>query len=161
MLSDTVVLGSPTTTDRDVAVVEYLERVLELDAREYGRRMFSETSDVSGIAAADLVKRDAKAYQSGSGTPFVIAQVEVVGKSLLERQQELIDAMQHERASQHVELYALMVTDVLDKVTDLLVDGDVGGVARAFGVTADGCKLTLPGVMSRKKQVAPKLLSAV
>jgi manganese-dependent inorganic pyrophosphatase len=123
--------------------------------------MFQETSDVSGVAAADLVKRDAKAYQSGSGTPFLIAQVEVVGKGLLEREQELLTAMQHERASQHAELYALMVTDVLDKQTDLLVDGDVSAVARAFGVEPEGCKLILPGVMSRKKQVAPKLLSAV
>jgi manganese-dependent inorganic pyrophosphatase len=161
VLSDTVILNSPTTTDRDTAVVEYLERVLELDARDYGRRMFAETSDVSGVAAGDLVKRDAKAYQSGSGTPFVIAQVEVVGKGLLEREQELIEAMQHERLNQHVELYALMVTDVLDKATDLLIDGDVGAVARAFGTEPNGCKLTLPGVMSRKKQVAPKLLSAV
>jgi manganese-dependent inorganic pyrophosphatase len=161
VLSDTVILNSPTTTDRDTAVVEYLERVLELDARDFGRRMFADTSDVSGVPPADLVKRDAKAYQSGSGTPFVIAQIEVVGKSLLEREDELLTAMQHERANQHVELYALMVTDVLDKVTDLLIDGDVGAVARAFGIEADGCKLTLPGVMSRKKQVAPKLLSAV
>ena len=161
VLSDTVILNSPTTTDRDTAVVEYLERVLELDAREYGQRMFAETSDVSGVAAGDLVKRDAKAYQSGSGTPFVIAQVEVVGKGLLAREQELIEAMQHERLNQHVELYALMVTDVLDKATDLLIDGDVAAVARAFGAEPNGCKLTLPGVMSRKKQVAPKLLSAV
>jgi manganese-dependent inorganic pyrophosphatase len=161
VLSDTVILNSPTTTERDSAVIEYLERVLELDAREYGRRMFAETSDVSGVAAEDLVKRDAKAYQSGSGTPFLIAQIEVVGKTLLEREQELLTAMQRERASQHVELYALMITDVLDKVTDLLVDGDVAAVARAFGVEPNGCKLTLPGVMSRKKQVAPKLLSAV
>ena len=59
--------------------------------------MFDETSDVSDVPAEELVKRDAKAYQSGSGTPFVIAQVEVVGKGLLEREQELIKAMQRER----------------------------------------------------------------
>ena len=160
VLSDTVILNSPTTTERDAAVVEYLERVLELDAHEFGRRMFAETSDVSGVSAEDLVKRDAKAYQSGSGARFLIAQVEVVGKGLLEREQELITAMQQERANQHVALYALMVTDVLDKMTDLLVDGDVGAVGRAFGVEPNGCKLRLPGVMSRKKQVAPKLLAA-
>ncbi|MDE3129847.1 MAG: DHH family phosphoesterase, partial [Acidobacteriota bacterium] len=161
VLSDTVILNSPTTTERDEAVVEYLERVLELDAYEYGRRMFAETSDVSGVSAHDLVRRDAKTYQSASGTPFVIAQVEVVGKSLLEREQELMAAMAHERSRQQVALYALMVTDVLDKVTDLLVDGDVVAIARAFAIEPNGCKLTLPGVMSRKKQVAPKLLSAV
>ena len=55
--------------------------------------MFEETSDVSGVSAEDLVKRDAKGYQSGSGTPFLIAQVEVVGKGLLEREDELLEAM--------------------------------------------------------------------
>jgi manganese-dependent inorganic pyrophosphatase len=162
VLSDTVILNSPTTTDRDYAVVEYLERVLELDARDYGRRMFEETSDVSKVSAEDLVKRDAKGYQSGNGTPFLIAQVEVVGKGLLDREPELLEAMRRERSKQGVELYALMVTDVLDKATDLLVDGDIGAVARAFGVEPkDGSKLALPGVMSRKKQVAPKLLSVL
>jgi len=165
VLADTVILGSPTTTDRDHAVVEYLERVLELDAHEFGRRMFAETSDVSGTSADDLVKRDAKGYQSGSGTPFLIAQIEVVGKSLLEREPELLAAIREERSIRGVELYALMVTDVLDKATDLLVAGDlhhVNAVARAFGVEPEnGSKLTLPGVMSRKKQVAPKLLGAL
>ena len=47
VLSDTVILNSPTTTERDHAVVEYLERVLALDATEFGREMFEETSDVS------------------------------------------------------------------------------------------------------------------
>lgn len=162
VLSDTVILNSPTTTERDGAVVEYLERVLELDARTLGRRMFEETSDVSEVSAEDLVKRDAKAYQSGSGTPFLIAQIEVVGKTLLEREHELLEAMRHEREHQGAQLYALMVTDVLDKGTELLVDGDIATVARAFGVEAsNGNKLALPGVMSRKKQVAPKLLSAL
>src|SRR4029434_4749582 len=47
MLSDTVILNSPTTTERDRAAVDYLERVLELDAREFGREMFQAGSDVS------------------------------------------------------------------------------------------------------------------
>ncbi len=164
VLSDTVILASPTTTERDAAVVEHLERVLELDARAFGRQMFEETSDVAGIAAEDLVRRDAKAYQSTGGTPFVIAQVEVVGKGLLEREGELLRAMARERAGQQVALYALMVTDVLDSGTDLLVDGEPGAVAaasKAFAVTPNGGCLHLPGVMSRKKQVAPKLLGAL
>jgi inorganic pyrophosphatase/exopolyphosphatase len=163
VLSDTVILNSPTTTDRDAAVVEYLERLLELDGREFGREMFRSSSDVSGIAASDLVRRDAKSYKSGNGTPFVVAQVEVVGKGLLERKQELLEAMQHELATQGVELYALMVTDILDKDTEMLLAGDVGAAVRAFGIESSngGSSLTLPGVMSRKKQVAPKLLATL
>ncbi len=164
VLSDTVILASPTTTERDAAVVEHLERVLELDARAFGRQMFEETSDVAADAAEDLVRRDAKAYQSTGGTPFVIAQVEVVGNGLLEREGELLRAMARERAGQQVALYALMVTDVLDSSTELLVDGEpaaVAAAAKAFAVTPNGGCLHLPGVMSRKKQVAPKLLGAL
>jgi manganese-dependent inorganic pyrophosphatase len=47
VLSDTVILNSPTTTPRDHAVIEHLERILSLDAEEFGREMFSDTSDVS------------------------------------------------------------------------------------------------------------------
>jgi manganese-dependent inorganic pyrophosphatase len=54
-----------------------------------------------------------------------------------------------------------MVTDVLAKGTNLLVAGDVGAVGRAFGVEPDDSVIELPGVMSRKKQVAPKLLQGL
>jgi manganese-dependent inorganic pyrophosphatase len=88
--------------------------------------------------------------------------VEVVGRGLLERKDELLEAMQRERSTQGLQLYALMVTDVLSKGTDLLVDGDVHAAARAFGAEQpDAGALQLPGVMSRKKQVAPKLMSAL
>ena len=163
VLSDTVILGSPTTTDRDAAVVEYLERVLALDGRKFGRKMFESSSDVADVSASDLVRRDAKGYKSGNGTPFLVAQIEVVGKGLLDRKDELLAAMHHEQVTQGVELFALMVTDILDKGTELLVSGDIGAAARAFGVEPSngGHSLTLPGVMSRKKQVAPKLLASL
>jgi manganese-dependent inorganic pyrophosphatase len=161
VLSDTVILKSPTTTQRDQDVVEYLGRILDLDPQEFGREMFAASSDVSAVSAEDLVRRDAKNYQSGSGQPFTVAQIEVVGKGVLDRKQELLDAMAHERVAQGSSVYALMVTDVLDQGTDLLVDGDIQAVARAFGVEANGGSLELPGVMSRKKQVAPKLLSVL
>jgi manganese-dependent inorganic pyrophosphatase len=162
VLSDTVILNSPTTTERDHAVVEYLERVLALDAREFGKEMFEATSDVTDISADDLVRRDAKSYQSGSGQPFAVAQIEVVGRGLVnDRKHELLEAMQRERENRGMQIYALMVTDVLDKGTELLVAGDTHAVGRAFGVDANDSVIDLPGVMSRKKQVAPKLLAAL
>jgi manganese-dependent inorganic pyrophosphatase len=160
VLSDTVILNSPTTTERDRAVVDYLERVLAVDATDYGKEMFEATSDVSGVSASELVTRDAKVYQSSSGQSICIAQVEVVGGGLIERTDELLEAMQQERTAKGLALYALMITDVLAKGTNLLVAGDVGAVGRAFGVESDGGTIPLPGVMSRKKQVAPKLLQS-
>jgi manganese-dependent inorganic pyrophosphatase len=161
VLSDTVILNSPTTTERDHAVVEYLERALGVDADEMGREMFEETSDVSEVDAEEIVTRDAKQYQAQSGNTICIAQVEVVGRGLLERKSELLEAMRRVRTNRGFQLYALMVTDVLAKGTDLLVAGDYAVVARSLDATADDGVIELPGVMSRKKQVAPKLLASL
>ena len=93
-LSDTVILNSPTTTERDRTVVEYLERVLEIDAGDFGREMFESTSDVSHVAAAEIVGRDAKQYEVEPGQTISIAQIETVGDSLLERKDELMEALE-------------------------------------------------------------------
>ena len=85
ILSDTVILNSPTTTDRDRAVIAYLEQVLALDAIEFGREMFERTSDLTRVAADDIVARDAKEYDAGGGQTLRIAQVETVGQTLDER----------------------------------------------------------------------------
>jgi manganese-dependent inorganic pyrophosphatase len=161
VMSDTIILNSATTTDRDRLVVDYLERVLALDAAGYGREMFEATSDVSEVSAEEIISRDAKQYHASSGHQICIAQIEVVGKALLDRKDELIAAMRAARESRELQLYALMVTDVLSKGTDLLVAGDVTGVARTFGVPAHDSQIELPGVMSRKKEVAPRLLAAM
>jgi manganese-dependent inorganic pyrophosphatase len=160
ILSDTVILNSATTTERDRSVVEYLERVLAVDSAQFGREMFEATSDVSQVSAEEIISRDAKVYHV-SGGEICIAQVEVVGKALQERKQELLDALVEARASKGLHLYALMVTDVLSKGTDLLVAGDTLGAARAFGAAPSDGEIELPGVMSRKKEVAPKLLAAL
>ena len=79
ILSDTVILNSPTTTERDHAVIEYLERVLALDAEEFGREMFEETSDTSDVPAEEIVGPDAKEYDGERRPHGRIAQVETVG----------------------------------------------------------------------------------
>jgi manganese-dependent inorganic pyrophosphatase len=161
VLSDTVILNSATTTRRDHAVVEYLERVLALDAASMGREMFEATSDVSDLSAEEIVTRDAKRYQVRGGQEICIAQVEVVGDGLRERTDELLAALRREREDRELALYALMVTDVVDKGTEMLVAGDVGAVARSFGVEPSDSVIHLPGVMSRKKEVAPRLMTAL
>ncbi|MGZ4168949.1 MAG: putative manganese-dependent inorganic diphosphatase [Solirubrobacteraceae bacterium] len=161
VLSDTVILNSATTTRRDHAVVEYLERVLAVDAAALGREMFEATSDVSDLSAEEIVTRDAKRYQVRGGQEICIAQVEVVGDALMARKDELLEAMRREREERELALYALMVTNVMDKGTNMLVAGDVAAVARSFGLDQSDSVIELPGVMSRKKEVAPKLMTAL
>jgi manganese-dependent inorganic pyrophosphatase len=161
VLSDTVILNSPTTTERDHTVVEYLERVLAVDATEFGRTMFESTSDVSEVDAVEIVQRDAKEYAVGDGQSLVIAQIETVGDAVLERREELLRELAALRESRGLALYALMVTDIMAKGTKMLLAGDHAPVERVFGRPVVDGAIDLPGVMSRKKQVAPKLLAAL
>ncbi len=160
ILSDTVILSSPTTTERDHQVVAYLEELLGFDARAYGTEMFEASSDVGDVPAAEIIRRDAKQYEVSHGRKLCVAQIETVGRGLMSRRDELLGAMETVRTSEDLTLYALMVTDIVEKGTDLLIAGDSAPVERAFGVPALDKVLDLPGVMSRKKQVAPRLLGA-
>ncbi len=161
ILSDTVVLNSPTTTDRDHEVVKYLEEFLGLDAEEFGMEMFEASSDVSDLSAEEIVDRDAKEYSASSGEKMSISQVETVGTALLERREELVEALDEKRSENGYLFAALMVTDIIEGGTELLCTGDCALVERAFDARAKDSVIDLPGVMSRKKQVAPKLLAVL
>src|SRR3954454_14122380 len=62
VLSDTVILNSPTTTERDHAVIAYLEQILACDARDFGQEMFERTTDLTHVPAEEIVGRDVKQY---------------------------------------------------------------------------------------------------
>jgi manganese-dependent inorganic pyrophosphatase len=159
VLSDTVILNSPTTTDRDRVVVEYLENRIDVDATTFGREMFEAGSDVSEATAYEIVTRDSKEYEVGGNT-ISIAQIETVGPSLEDRRDELMKALEQVRERNDHTVTALMVTDILEGDTTLLVVGDKGPVHRAFESDGDDGVVDLPGVISRKKQVAPVVLGA-
>jgi manganese-dependent inorganic pyrophosphatase len=161
ILSDTVILNSPTTTDRDRAAIGYLEQVLAIDATQFGREMFEQTSDLTRVPAEDIVSRDAKDYDVGGGHTLRIAQVETVGQTLQERAGELRGALDAIREREGHTVVALRVTDIMGKGTRLYASGDRAALERAFGHDGQDGGIELPGVMSRKKQVAPKLLAAL
>jgi manganese-dependent inorganic pyrophosphatase len=160
ILSDTVIFNSPTTTERDREAAGYLEEMLGLDAREFGMEMFEASSDVSDLSAEEIIGRDQKEYALGDAGAMSISQIETVGAGLLERKSEMLDALERLRQRNGYLFAALMVTDIVEGGTDLLCVGDCDPVERVFDKQASDNVITLPGVMSRKKQVAPKLLAA-
>ncbi|HEV2774310.1 MAG TPA: putative manganese-dependent inorganic diphosphatase, partial [Solirubrobacteraceae bacterium] len=160
ILSDTVLLTSPTTTERDHAVTGYLEELLSLDAQQFGREMFEHSSDVADVSASDLVRRDLKEYELDNGKTLSVAQIETVGRAVFERSGELRSAAERRRARHGDVMFAVMLTDILAQHTRLLVTGNESLAERAFGEPVVDGAIELEGVMSRKKQVAPGLLAA-
>jgi manganese-dependent inorganic pyrophosphatase len=135
--------------------------VLAVDAEAFGREMFERTSNLSRVPVEEIVARDAKEYDAGTQR-LRIAQVETVGEDLSDRQDDLLQALDAMRERERLAIAALMVTDIIAKGTRLYLSGaDRFAIERAFGRDADDGVVELPGVMSRKKQVAPRLLGAV
>ncbi len=160
IVSDTVLLTSPTTTERDRVATAYLEWLLSLDAQQFGREMFEDSSDVAEVSASDLVRRDLKEYELDNGRTLTVAQIETVGRAVFERSGELRDAAERRRSRHGDVLFAVMLTDILQQHTRLIVTGNESVAERAFDSPVVDGAIELPGVMSRKKQVAPGLLAA-
>ncbi|MDX6678732.1 MAG: manganese-dependent inorganic pyrophosphatase [Solirubrobacteraceae bacterium] len=160
VMSDTVLLTSPTTTERDRIATRWIEELLELDGLAFGREMYERSSDVADVSAQDLVLRDLKEYELDGERTLSIAQIETVGGALKDRTAELLEAVEAHRERHDQVMFALMVTDIIEQSTTLLVSGGEQLVERAFDKQVVDGAIELPGVMSRKKQVAPVLMEA-
>jgi hypothetical protein len=88
-----------------------------------------------------------------------VCRCRVVGKSLLDRKPELLEALQRASEREGFHLDALMVSDVPSRGRDLLIAGDAAAVAGALAADLRDGEIALPGVMGRKQQVAPELLA--
>ena len=93
---------------------------------------------MSHLPAEEIVSRDAKEYEASSGQQLSIAQVETVGKSLLERKDELLEALDGARERNGHALTTLMITDILSRSTDLLVSGDESPVEKRAQARTEG-----------------------
>ncbi len=161
ILSDTMLLRSPTTTDADREAVRMLEPLAGVRAEAFGVQMYRAKTDISGLSAWDMVTGDLKPYTFG-GQEMAIAQVEVADRDqLLARLGEIRQALERLREQGGYDLALLLVTDVLAEGSTVIAVGNTRLVERAFGVTLKDGHAWLPGVLSRKKQVVPALAGAV
>jgi manganese-dependent inorganic pyrophosphatase len=157
ILSDTMLLKSPTTTPEDVAAVEYLGQVLGEDPLAFGRRMYQAKFDLAMLSPEEIATSDLKTFVFGNVT-VGIGQVEVADKTpVLARKAEILEAMRHFQTHHNLDLMLLMVSDILLEGTELLAVGQTRLVEKAFGEHLQKQALFLPGVLSRKKQVVPPI----
>lgn len=159
ILSDTVILKSPTTTTRDREVVPWLASLADLDYLAFGRDIFSAGSGFSAYASrVEAVRADFKQFSAGEEV-FGVGQVEVVGfAEFLEIKEELRGVLREIRAQERLAMAGLMVTDIYSETTLFLFEGK-NEISHLFGYPQIEPHLyELKGVMSRKKQMVPHLL---
>lgn len=162
IISDTLLLKSPTTTDHDREAVKYLAKIAGVeDYEKYGIDMLKAGTNIAKKTDNEIVDGDAKTFELG-GTKLRIGQVNTVDlDDVFSRQADLEKEMHNLMDQNGYETFVLMVTNILNSDTDLFVIGDhTDTVEKAFGKKLDNKRMNLPGVVSRKKQVVPPLTDA-
>ena len=169
VLSDTLILTSPTTTPRDHEAAERLARwafvvgspLAGETVQSYGEKVISSGTGLATREPADIVSADLKLYEE-AGMSFGVAQIEVTSLVELDEYHDTLkEALIRLRDSKGLDFAVLMVTDVVRGSSRLLLTSDVPGLGGLpYPKLPDGT-YRMPGVVSRKKQLLPALLSAL
>lgn len=162
ILSDTVILKSPTTTFRDREMVAWLEPLAGLDHVAFGKDIFT---SCSGFGAYDTPEKAILAdfkHFNANNMLFGVGQVEVVGfDEFFELKEVLREALKRIKEKDRLSLAGLMVTDIYSETTLFLAEGK-NELAHVMGYPQFEPHLyELKGVMSRKKQMVPHLLKVL
>ncbi len=151
IISDSLLFKSPTCTDQDVAAAKELAEIAGVDAEEYGLNMLKAGADLSKKTVEELISLDAKEFTLGS-KKVEIAQVNTVDiEDVKKRQAELEAVISKVVAEKNLDLFLLVITDILENDSlALAIGNEAAKVEKAFNVTLENNTALLKGVVSRK-----------
>ena len=158
ILTDTVILKSPTATEKDRSHVEKLSKILAVDAVEFGMKIFKSRGGDEDVSVEDICNRDSKEFNFG-GRKCWIAQYETVDlEGLRPRTEEIAAQVKKIQEEGGYDAALMLLTDIIVEGSDFIPAGDTNFIADAFGISFDDGPVWMPGVLSRKKQVAARLI---
>ena len=158
IISDTLLLKSPTTTEHDRKALEELGKIADINIEEYGLEMLKAGTDLDDFSEEELINLDAKSLDK-NGTKFVIAQVNTVSiEDVLKRKEKLEVAMNKEIEEKGLSLFVLAITDILNSNSEIIALGEkADAVEKGFEKKLENNTVFLEGVVSRKKQLLPSI----
>lgn len=155
IISDTLYLRSPTTTDVDRDILKWLEGICEVDLEQYAKEFFEIGSALRNCTPAEVVREDCKEFTE-HGIRFSISQIEETGFDLFwDRKEELRSALEELARKNGLQFSALLVTDVVSNGSLLLLSHESEGWDDINYPCLDRSLYSLPDVVSRKKQLLP------
>ena len=158
IISDTLLLKSPTTTEHDRKALEELGKIADINIEEYGLEMLKAGTDLDDFSEEELINLDAKSLDK-NGIKFVIAQVNTVSiEDVLKRKEKLEVAMNKEIEEKGLSLFVLAITDILNSNSEIIALGEkADAVEKGFEKKLENNTVFLEGVVSRKKQLLPSI----
>ena len=159
MMTDTLMLKSPTATAVDAAIAAKLGEQLGVDPVKFGMEVFLIRPSGS-FTAEQMVGNDIKMFEV-AGTKLLIGQYETVDKSrALGMIPEIREAMRAYQAEKAADGIVLCITDIMEEGSQVLLEGDTATAQKGLQIEDVAEGVWMPGVLSRKKQVAAPILAA-
>ncbi|MDF9412587.1 manganese-dependent inorganic pyrophosphatase [Brevibacillus laterosporus] len=161
IISDTLLLKSPTCTEQDVKAAHELAEIAGVDLQSYGLEMLKAGADLSDKTISELISLDSKEFAMGN-SKVEIAQVNAVDvNDVLANQAEIEAHLTSIIEKKGLDMFLFVVTDILNNDSvGLAVGRATKAVEQAFNATLEDNKVLLKGVVSRKKQIVPVLTEA-
>ena len=154
IISDTLLLKSPTCTDVDIEVANKLAEIAGVNISEYGLEMLKAGTDLSIYTEKELLNLDAKKTEK-NGVKYMIAQVNTVSiEDVLTRKEKIEEAMRETLEAEQLKLCMFVITDIVNTNSKAIVLGErTDTVGKTYKI--ENNIVDMPGVVSRKKQILP------
>lgn len=154
IISDTLLLKSPTTTEKDRKAVEMLAKIANVNPAEYGLEMLKAGTNLDKYTEAELINLDAKKVEK-EDVKYVIAQVNTVSiPDVLKRKAKLEEEINKVIAEKGLNLFVFVITDIVNSNSEAIVLGErTDAISKEYELRDNIA--VMPGVVSRKKQVLP------
>ena len=161
IISDTLILKSPTTTERDKEAVENLASIAGVDYKKYGYSMLKVGSSIEGLTVEDLIYQDFKSYKVGN-TSLGISQVITMDfDSLKDNIDEYVEKLD-EIAKRDYSTVTLFITDIVENGSYVLYNTEAKHIIEdSFDITDIEEGTFIPDLVSRKKQMLPQIMETL
>ncbi len=161
LISDTLNLSSPTTTATDKRLLEHLAAIAGVEPTKLAAEIFAVGSPLLTMTPGQAVGADSKIYKE-NGYSFSVAQIEELSFAHFpEKRDALLEELEKQRLASKLLFSALLVTDINEQSSLLLVRGEAALLATIDYPEKSPSIWELAGVVSRKKQLLPYLLKCV
>ena len=161
VISDTLLLHSPTSTERDANILKWLEKKSETSAKKLAEEFFNIGSLIASLPPTEVLTSDKKDY-TVSNINFSIAQTEEISfVNFNTKADNILKKLKKIRNEEKLNFFALLVTNISDENSLLLVDGDKVLIEALPYKQLNPNLFDLPDILSRKKQLLPLLLKVL
>jgi manganese-dependent inorganic pyrophosphatase len=156
IISDTLHLNSPTTTEKDGVILNWLSKIAAVNSRELANEIFSSGSVILGNPPEKVIRSDFKIYEE-EGVRFAVSQIEELGfANFWQHSRDLAKALKALRDEESLLFACVLVTDINTQNSLLLIKGESEFISRInYSVIQKDEIFDMPGIVSRKKQLIP------